>query len=193
MATRKRPVTKKARQRLIKRPRAAVALALLAVVFVVGILSAYKAGQNHQAGQSWIASGKQLEAARTDITNEYLAVSSTGCADPSDPINPADRVAVFYKYLRVNAHADRAVIRGCNDADTLLAYQAGKWLRTEVNMNLDARANPAWQKVCDITDITVADTKARPENSAIDAGNLQMCKALQQGKNIDIFGKEIKE
>ncbi len=193
MTTRKRVAAKKAQTRIIKRPRAAFALVLLAAVLVVGVLAAYKAGQNNQEGQNWVASGKQLEAARVDIMNQYLTASSTGCTDPSDPISPAARVTVFYKYLRVNAHADRAVIRGCNNADTLLAYLHGKWVRTEVNMNLDARANPTWQKACDITDITVADTKVRWENSSIDAFNLQMCQALQHGRNVDLLGKEIKE
>lgn len=122
-----------------------------------------------------LASGDMLEQARQDIVKQYLAASSTACTNPSDPIQPQARAAVFYQYLRVNRYADRAVIRGCNDTDTLLAKTARGWEQTSVNISLDLRANPAWQRACRITDITRADTVVRPENSSIDAFNLKEC------------------
>lgn len=122
-----------------------------------------------------LASGAVLEQARRDIAKEYLAASSTDCADASDPSKPQDRVAVFYQYLRVNRYANRAVIRGCNNNDTLLAKTTQGWERTSVNIALDLRANPSWQKACLITDITRADTVVRPENASIDGFNLKEC------------------
>jgi hypothetical protein len=181
-----------ARKKTSKLPtwRAVVLGAILFVGLGVGLLATYKAGANQQVASTMSsnsnATGVQLEAARTAIANQYLAASSTGCTDSSDPIKPTDRVAVFYEYLRVNIHDDRAVIRGCGNHDSLLARIAGKWQMTEVNMSLDTSANPVWQSACDITDITRTDTKVRSENASIDAANLKLCQGLQHGKILQI-------
>jgi hypothetical protein len=156
--------------------------AVLFLALGVGLITAYRAGATRQKHELAVASGVRLESARAAITKQYLAASSTDCTDPSDPVAPGARVAVFYKYLRVNLHADRAVIRGCDDHDSLLAYIDGSWQTTQVNMSLDTSANPVWQRACDIMDITRADTKVRPENSTIDADNLKLCNALANNK-----------
>jgi len=126
-----------------------------------------------------LASTEEKAKAETDITNKYLQASSTGCSDPSDPVKPQDRIAVFKKYLKVNGYANRAVIRGCNDSDSLLyKNRAGEWQRSTVNVSLDRRANPKWQKACLIQDITRADTVERPENKSLDDINYQLCQQL---------------
>jgi hypothetical protein len=156
---------------------------MFAIVFGLGYSYAPQLSKIH------IASGAELELARTQISEQYLEASSTKCTNPSDPIKPFDRIAVFYKYLRVNRYANRAVIRGCNNSDTLLAkVQSGRWEPTFINVSLDLRANPAWQKACLIDDITVADNAVRPENNSIDLFNLEACNYLKvhnQIKNFD--------
>jgi len=158
--------------------------AVLFVALGIGLITAYRAGATRQRHELAIASGVQQESARAAITKQYLEASSTDCV--GDPVTQVGRVAVFYKYLRVNLHADRAVIRGCNNHDTLLAYIDGKWQATQVNMNLDSSANPVWQRACDIVDITRADTKVRSENSTIDADNLKLCNALANNKILQL-------
>jgi hypothetical protein len=64
----------------------------------------------------------------------------------------------------------------------LLAKIDGSWQATQVNLNLDSRANPRWQKACIIGDITRTDVTVRPENSSIDTDNYKLCRALLQGK-----------
>jgi hypothetical protein len=127
------------------------------------------------------ASGKEIEEARKTIAAQYINESSVACTDTSDPISPTGRIVVFYKYLRVNRYADRAVIRGCDNIDSLLAKtREGKWVRTQVNMALDARVNIRWQNACDIADITVADDVERPENMSIDEENYQECLQIRK-------------
>jgi len=159
---------------------------VLFVALGIGLITVFKMGADQQRAALPQATGRELEASYTDIATHYLAQSSTECADVSDPVSPENRVAVFYRYLRVNIHNSRAVIRGCNNIDTLLARIDGKWLPTNVNMNLDAAANPVWQQACDITDITRADTVKRPENDTIDDVNLKMCEGLQRGKILQL-------
>ena len=136
------------------------------------------------------ASLSPMQKARDAVTKQYLYESSTGCKDLSDPIKPSERVAVFEKYLRVNERLNRAVIRGCNDRDSLLALAPnGTWQTTTVNISLDARANPAWAKACFVDDILGADDTVRPENASIDEFNLQACTALAK-LNILQIGEE---
>jgi hypothetical protein len=133
-----------------------------------------------------LASHSQVQQAKEDITHKFLAVSSTECTDPSDPVKPNDRIAVFKKYLKVNKYANRAVIRSCNNIDNLLAKDpiSGQWQQTSINVALDSRANPAWQVECLIDDITKADDVVRPENSSIDAYNLVGCRILKEKEQI---------
>ena len=178
--------------RLIRRPRAALAIVLLLVAVVLGLVASYQMGRNAVVVPPALASQAEVAQAKQDITNEYLASSTKDCVDPTTSM-AYNGAAYFNKYLSVNAYANRAIIRPCNTGGTLLAKLNGQWVATEVNLNLDARANPTWAKACWASDILVPDTVVRPENSSIDAGNLRQCLALQHGKNIDIFGKEIKE
>lgn len=127
----------------------------------------------------------QIHLAKDEITSQYLAESSTNCNDPTDPIKPAERAAVFRKYLKVNSDANRAVMRGCNDTDTLLVKTSdGQWRKTPVNISLDRRANPRWQKECNIQDITTTDDRDRPENSTIDEINFKICKYINQHDSV---------
>lgn len=123
-----------------------------------------------------LASDAEINQAHKDIIQQYF-VASTTC--PGDTRSHTDRVKEFNKYFKVNKYANRAVIRGCNDADSMLAKDDnGKWQSTNVNIILSLRLNPTWQKECLIDDITVADTKVRPENGSIDRFNYDTCNRL---------------
>ncbi len=149
-------------------------LTLITISVIVGIIFGLLSCKNMPTATG--ASGAELEKARKDISKQYLAESSTKCSGKDDPTKPTDRVEVFYKYLRVNKFGNRAVIRGCYDFDNLLyKNKSGEWVKTTVNMSLDTRVNPKWQKECLIEDITVADDVVRPENDSIDLLNFQEC------------------
>ena len=178
--------------KLIKRPRAALALVLLLVAVALGLATSYRMGRDSVVAPPALASQAEVAQAKQAITHAFLAASTKDCVDPATNM-PYDGTAYFNRYLQVNAYADRATIRACNSNGELLAKLDGKWVATEVNLNLSARANPAWAKACWASDILTPDTVVRPENSSIDATNLTLCQALQHGRNLDIFGKEIKE
>jgi hypothetical protein len=128
-----------------------------------------------------LASQSEISEAKKQITDQFLAENSTECSDPTDPISPKDRVEVFHRYLKVNKYDNRAVVRGCNDIDQMLARNsAGEWYATGVNVSLDTRANPYWQVECLIDDITTADDIIRPENSSIDSYNYLECQAMNE-------------
>ncbi|MFA5003891.1 MAG: hypothetical protein WC498_01270 [Candidatus Saccharimonadales bacterium] len=171
---------KKKKPRVSNRTVKLLVLLAALVLIPLGVVLANQAPTYKQA------TGLQLEQARQAIANQYLADSSINCSDATDPIKPQARVAVFYKYLRVNQYANRAVIRGCNNIDSLLAKVNNIWVRSEVNISLDTSANPVWQQACLIDDITRADTIVRPENSSIDATNLKLCNALKHNKILRI-------
>lgn len=123
-----------------------------------------------------LASDADINQAHKDIIRQYF-VASTTCRD--DTRSHAERVKEFNKYFKVNKYANRAVIRGCNDTDFMLAKDdSGKWQKTDVNVILSLRLNPKWQKECLIDDITTADTKVRPENKSIDSFNYNICNSL---------------
>lgn len=127
-----------------------------------------------------LATAEQKEHAVQEISRLYRAANTTGCSDPSDPKKLQDRIAVFTAYLRVNSYANRAVMRGCNNADYLLAKtKAGSWVRTNVSLALDARVNARWQQECLIQDITVTDTEIRPENTSLDNLNFEECRKIR--------------
>lgn len=131
-----------------------------------------------------LASQDQINQAHHDIITSYFT-SSTTCKN--DSRTPQERIAEFNKYFKVNKYANRAVLRGCNDTDTMLEKaDNGRWLKTDVNIVLSSRQNPVWQKACLIDDITTADTKVRPENGSIDAGNLAVCDKLRKESYVHI-------
>jgi len=133
-----------------------------------------------QPTQLNLVTTSEKDSAKQEISRLYQDDNTIKCADPTDPIKPQDRGAVFNKYLKINGYANRAVIRGCNDLDRLLAKtKQGNWVLTDVNVTLDARVNPNWQKECLIQDITVSDTEIRPENTFIDDSNFQECQKLK--------------
>lgn len=123
-----------------------------------------------------LASLNDLQNAHHDIIKQYFVAATTCKHDNRDK---TDRIKTFNKYFKVNQYGNRAVLRGCNDADQMLAKDdTGKWITTDVNIVLSARQNPEWQKACLILDITTADTNVRPENTSIDANNLKVCDSL---------------
>ena len=132
-----------------------------------------------------LASQDEINQAHHDVIQHYF-LKSTICP-ATDNLDHTDRVKAFNRYFKVNQYANRAVIRGCNDADQLLAkMDDGSWKPTDVNIRLDARQNPQWQKECLIDDITVADDKVRPENGSIDAFNLHTCNQLRRESYIEV-------
>ncbi|MGH7241759.1 MAG: hypothetical protein ACREGB_05675 [Candidatus Saccharimonadales bacterium] len=153
----------------------------LAVFFVIA-LALFLCVPHYKPLQ--LASTQQIMDAHRDIIHTYF-LSETTCKD--DSVDHTTRVKTFNKYFRVNQYANRAVLRGCNNADVMLAKDdAGKWQKTDVNIVLSSRQNPQWQKACLIDDITPADTKVRPENNAIDAFNLQLCNQLAKQSYIEV-------
>lgn len=162
-------------------------IGLVVAGLVVGTVAGYWVWHDNGNDPRYeVANAAQIKAAKDAITADYKEDSSTKCSDPSDPISPADREAVFDKYLKVNKYANRAVIRGCGDHDSLLAKNpaSGEWDATTINVSLDTRANPSWQIECLIDDITKADTVVRPENSSIDTGNLVGCALLKEQEQV---------
>lgn len=156
------------------------AAALFALVF--GLVTAFAGGATmgrKDALVNDLATQAQIDQAKKDITAQYLDASAVNCVDPKTN-RPTTATAVFQ--IAVNAYANRATVRACNQGDRLLAKLNGKWVATEVNINLNARANPAWARACYASDLLVFDTVVRPENNSIDASNLKMCQALQNGK-----------
>lgn len=131
-----------------------------------------------------LATTQQTQDAHRDIIQRYFLIS-TSCKD--DNRDKTDRIKTFNKYFETNKYGNRAVFRGCNDADVMLFKDdRGKWQRSDVNIVLSSRQNPEWQKACLIDDITKADTKVRPENSSIDAGNLEICETLAKESYIEV-------
>src|SRR5260370_29078992 len=113
-----------------------------------------------------------IQKAKDVITAKYLNSNSGGC-NATNGLTAQDNIKTFKKYLKVNSLVNRAVIRVCG-ADSLLAKSpSGEWVQTGVNMSLDKRVSPVWQKACLIQEITTADTVVRPENSSIVTDNLQ--------------------
>jgi len=132
-----------------------------------------------------LASQDEINQAHHDIINKYF-LKDTLCP-AGDNLSHDQRVKSFNAYFKVNQYANRAVVRGCNDTDQMLAkMDNGKWLPTDVNIRLDTRQNPQWQKECLIDDITVADDKVRPENGSIDAFNLSTCNKLRRESYIEV-------
>lgn len=136
----------------------------------------------HAATSTASASPQEVESAKSQIAELYRGQIVSACQEVNDGEYPAaGRYELTYRNLRINKHADRAILTDCSNFDTLLAKnKAGQWVKTDVNLQIGNRLNPAWQKECGIEDITVADDQVRPENSSIDAANLAECKQLNQ-------------
>lgn len=162
---------------------------IIAACFGLVAAFAFIVGQNSVR----VANGNEMATAYKEVTAKFLAASSTDCTDATDPIKPTGRTATFYEYLRVNRYANRAVIRGCNNLDHLLAKTSNGWEMTNVNVSLDLRANPTWQKACMIEGITRPDDKVRPENSSIDSMNLEECDYIRQNNKVPSLQDLIKE
>lgn len=148
----------------------------LLVVFALIALSLLALVPHYKTSQ--IATDQQIQDAHHDIIKAYFVANTTCKKDVEDKTT---RVKEFNQFFKVNQYANRAVIRGCNDGDFMLAKDdTGKWQRTDVNIILSSRQNPEWSKACLIDDITTADAKVRPENNSIDAFNLKLCDSLNK-------------
>lgn len=161
-------------------PRRAVyiPLGILAVIALLAFLLVPHYKPVHVASQN------EVQDAHKAVIQKYF-VASTTCAH--DNLSHADRVKAFNKYFGVNQYANRAVIRGCNDSDSVLYLDdSGQWQKSDVNIVLSSRQNPEWQKACYIDDITVADSKVRPENASIDSNNLKICNSLAKESYIKL-------
>jgi hypothetical protein len=152
-----------------------VALVSLLVGFGVGYLVYHRPVAK-------LASAQDIERAKREITALYKGKTVDACWLVNDGANlAAEKYELTYRNLRINNHANRAIISDCSDSDTLLAKnKAGDWVQTSVNLQIGNRVNPTWQKACGIEDITVADEVIRSENSTIDQENLKVCEHLDQ-------------
>lgn len=126
------------------------------------------------------ASSNDIENAKQAIISTLKENSVEACWRVNNGANLArGKFELTYRNIRINKLANRAIVTDCSNYDTLLAKNsAGEWVETTVNIMLDNRVNPEWQKECLIEDITVDDDTVRPENSSIDEMNLAECKQL---------------
>lgn len=127
------------------------------------------------------ASSNDIENAKQAIISTLKENSVEACWRVNNGANlAAGKFELTYRNIRINKLANRAIVTDCSNYDTLLAKNsAGEWVETTVNIMLDNRVNPEWQKECLVEDITVADDTVRPENSSIDEMNLAECKQLR--------------
>lgn len=153
--------------------------AISAVVLTIGLCVGYLAATVMQPKQ---ASAQEIERAKSEITKLYQGKTVAACWEVNKGAElAAGKYELTYRNLRINKHADRAIITDCSDVDTLLAKnKAGQWVLTNVNLQIGNRVSPAWQKECGIEDITVADDKIRSENRSIDEMNLHECRQIKQ-------------
>lgn len=147
-------------------------LALAIIVFAVGFGVGYAVNQSRQQVPPVLATQAEKDVARREIVATYM---KDGTTCKNDSMTQPERVETFDAYLKVNAYANRALMRLCGDSDVLLAKINGRWLPTDINIRLDSRQNPTWQQACEIQDITMPDTIVRSENASIDASNLKTC------------------
>ncbi len=152
---------------------------LLLVALLLTIIWAMMAPRNTFSS---LATPQEKEQAKEDISELFADRRVDHCPHPDLPEtrDNIDGYVVDYRYLRINKYGNRAIITSCNNTDTLLSKASnGSWIETSVSLTMNNRVNPVWQKECLIEDITVADDIARPENSSIDAFNLEGCKELK--------------
>jgi hypothetical protein len=98
-----------------------------------------------------LASDQQIQDAHHNIIKHYF-LSETNCEN--DSRDRADRIKTFNKYFKVNQYANRAVFRGCNDNDKLLAQDdAGKWQYVAIDYDLDYGLLMETARSCQIQDI----------------------------------------
>ncbi|HWT55783.1 MAG TPA: hypothetical protein VN031_01980 [Candidatus Microsaccharimonas sp.] len=98
-----------------------------------------------------LASTQQIMDAHRDIIHAYF-VSETTCVN--DTVDKATRVKTFNKYFAVNQYANRAVMRGCHDVDTLLAKDdSGKWQPVDIVVELDGGLPDSINNACLTRDI----------------------------------------
>lgn len=152
-----------------------VAIALLIVGFLIGFGT-----KSLSAPQQ--ASAQEIEKAKNEIAALYKDKAVSSCWKVNQGADLAsEKYELSYRNIRINRLANRAIITDCADYDTLLVKnKSGEWVQTNVNLMLFNRANPVWQKACQIEDITVADDTVRPENEGIDQLNLEECQQLNQ-------------
>lgn len=167
---------KKKQKKVVWYKYSVIALAVL-IGFGIGLLIAPKPRVVS------LASETDINNAYKTITQQYFYGDKILCPNESGTVSNPEALAYFEKYLKVNGYANRAVVRFCVKStpysDALLAKNNdGNWVLTDVNMNLDTRVSPRWQKECLIQDITTSDTVVRPENRSIDDMNFQFCKKL---------------
>lgn len=126
------------------------------------------------------ASPSTIEVAKQQIAHPYQNDVVKACWQINNgEVLAAGKYQLDYRSLRFNRQLNRAIITDCSEHDTLLAKDTnGAWKPTRVNITLGNRVNAEWQKACLIEDMTVADDTVRPENSSIDAMNLELCQEL---------------
>lgn len=149
------------------------------VALAAGLVIGYFANNIMQAK---LPTAQQIEQTKNDIAKLYKGKTVDACWQVNNGPNlGVGKYELNYRYLRINRQLNRAIITDCGESDTLLyKNKANEWVKTDINVTLNNRVNPVWQKACEIQDITVADDQVRPENSSIDEMNLQECKQISQ-------------
>lgn len=148
--------------------------AILALVIATSIVAVHST-------RSVLATPREIEAAKNQIVLSVAEERLVGsCSEVSENYNlKMGKFVPNYRYIRINKHANRAIVTDCAERDELFAKtKDGIWEPTNINLELSNRANIKWLKECLIDDIVVADELIRPENSSIDSTNFEECKRI---------------
>ena len=162
-----------------KKNKNASSYSIILIVLATGLFIGYFAGNIMQAQSP---SAQQIENAKKDISKLYEGKLVDACWTVNNGPNVGvGKYELNYRYLRINKQLNRAIITDCGEIDKLLyKNKSGQWVETSINITLNNRVNPAWQKACGIQDITTTDDQVRPENSSVDDMNLKLCNQISQ-------------
>lgn len=144
--TEKKPIKKEPKQYFQQLSRKVVYGGLL--IFTVAAILLYLCIPHYMPLK--YASAQETTDAHRAIIHKYFVESTTCKQDTRDK---SDRIKTFNKYFKTNQFANRAVLRGCNDKDWLLAKDtSGVWQKTNTPIDFDLFQGYLY-KACLIDDI----------------------------------------
>jgi hypothetical protein len=134
-----------------------------------------------------LASPQRVTDAHRDIIHAYF-VNETTCK--KDSVDKSTRIKTFNKYFKVNQYANRAVMRGCYDADTLLAKDdSGKWQTVDIVVELDGGLPDTINKACLTSDIIKQNNLGFSDQVASDARikhSQKVCEHLAKQSYVEV-------